>query len=130
MVLSVPSDFEWLEPWVPIEDPSAESVYRFIIDQSKRSISAKEALRKELLHEICPSHPLHSVECRAVAYCRADTDDVLFVTQHRSIPIVCVHLTLEKEDRPEWPHFDSYESWNAWSRQMRSESNAAGPRAE
>ena len=120
MIIAIPNDFIWREPWIPISDPSAKSVYRFLITEYA-SNDVSQVLVDELRNELCPAHPLCIANFYAAAYCKTDTDDVLYLTDQVSMPIVCVHLTWKTESKPQWPHFDSYESVDAWRQQMEIE---------
>ncbi len=75
----------------------------------------------ELQREVCPEHPLHGVKTEAVAFCKEDPNEVLFVTNVSHAPIACVHLTWEVEAGPDWPHFDAYQNLEEWTLQMRRE---------
>ena len=120
MGIEIPGDFRWLEPWVAITDPRAKSVYRFVVAEDATD-DVSQALINELRAEMCPEHPLFSVDLRVAAFCNSDTNDILYLTDHDTMPIVCVHLTWTKETKPQWPHFDSYGSLEAWKQQMERE---------
>ncbi len=74
MFIKIPGSFSWLDPWVPICNESAKSVYRFLFTEKKTTDSVPQVLLEEFYHELCPSHPLFSAKCRVVAYCRDDED--------------------------------------------------------
>ena len=109
LVIDIPEDYAWLDPWAPITDDDAR------IDA---------ALTNELASEVCSIHPLSGVAVRPIAFDRSDTDHVLFLTDRAAIPIVCVKLTWRKQRFPDRPHFDIYESLDAWTVQMGREHGA------
>lgn len=123
MEIDIPDSFEWREPWTAITDPRAKSVYRFVIAEHATG-DVSQALIDELRDEMCPEHPLYSASLRVAAFCTSDTDDILYLTDQVAMPIVCVHLTWEKETSSQWPHFDSYGSLDEWRQQMEIESKA------
>ena len=94
MTLTAPTDFEWLEPWMPESDEDGSLV-------------------EELRREICDRHILFGVDARAVGT-RIDCDDVLFVTDNPHKPIAVVHLTWKLETDPKWPFTSIFDSWQDW----------------
>ena len=56
----------------------------------------------ELQRELCPGHVLFGCQARALGH-RRDCDDVLFGIVHPSARYAVVHLTFQRETRPEWP---------------------------
>ena len=58
---------------------------------------------------------------KAVAYCSADPNEFLFVTNDPEQPIASVHLTWEVEHDPKWPYTTIYGSLEDWRTQMKRE---------
>jgi hypothetical protein len=85
----------WREPWQAISDAYAQNA------------------TKELQRETCHGHVLHGKEVTAVGN-RKDCDDVLFYLGHVSPKFAVVHLTYQKESRPEWPSTSLYDSIEDW----------------
>ena len=54
-------------------------------------------------------HAMRSQNPRAVAR-RLDSDDVLFAVPDDRLAIV--HLTYNKETKPDWPHFVFIDDWD------------------
>jgi len=75
------------------------------------SEAERRELDEELRREVCPGHPLHSIDSSAVGR-RCRRDDVLFrLSDGRYAQ---VHLTRRKEASPDWPSTDIYDSFDAW----------------
>jgi hypothetical protein len=88
-------NISWLEPWQAISDSYAQNA------------------EKELLRETCDGHPLHGKSVTAVGN-RKDCDDVLFYLGEASPKFAVVHLTYQKDSRPEWPSTSLYDSIEDW----------------
>ena len=92
--MTVPTDIEWLEPWIPEADEDS-------------------LLAKELLNEVCDRHVLFGINVRAFGI-RIDCDDVLFATDDPHKPIAVVHLTWRFETDPTWPITRIFNGWQDW----------------
>jgi hypothetical protein len=68
----------------------------------------------ELQSEVCPGHPLHRVECRAIAWNTEDVNEFLFVTTNPRMPLAVVHLTWKRELDSAWPYTLGYPGWDAF----------------
>jgi len=117
----IPDDFEWLPPWQPLRDESLHMEMGRAISQLAKGEGVADSLAAELLREMAEGHKLHGLSLRAVAYCQADPNEFVFVTNDPKQPIACVHLTWERESDPLWPYTYSYTSLSEWAIQMRSE---------
>lgn len=115
-----PAQFPWLDPWAPLWDPRAQSLYSLALEASGRHDVA-ELLTEELRSELCPQHPLYPTSFQVVGFCLDDMDDVLVVTDNAALSIACVHLTWQFEKSPDWPHFAAYRSLSDWVVQMERE---------
>lgn len=78
------ASFSYLEPWVAVEEQDGPLV-------------------NELNREVCPGHPLHGAQTRALAR-RIDQNDVLFELLEPERRVAVVHLTWKRENDPRWPH--------------------------
>jgi len=99
MLPSIPDNIPWRKPWRPI-------------------IEDAESFVTELHKEISAQHELSGVKVQAVGR-RDDCDDVLFLTNDLSRPLVVVHLTWSgrEEIDPRWPSvtiFSNWEDWRQW----------------
>ena len=92
----MPEDIEWLEPWRPLDDPEAK------------------CLEKELRRELPRGHALRGRSVRALA---SHVDDILFEISDSPTRYAVVHLTWNRETRPEWPHTVFYASLDEWRTQ-------------
>jgi hypothetical protein len=74
------------------------------MEEPWRPVTADEAagLERELARELGRGHALHRKQACAVAR-RVDCDDVLFLVENGNAPLAVVHLTWQRESRPEWP---------------------------
>lgn len=105
MLLEIPKDFCWPDRWEPL--------------------GVGHTFETELQREVCPSHPLYQVECRAVARRKDDGDEILFTTARPDMPIAWVHLTWSVETDPDLPFAVGYESWEAFRVAWRSRGTAS-----
>ncbi len=124
--LSIPIDYEWLDPWLPITSERIVLEFGHILSEFSGETVALN-LSDELQRETCTKHPLHGCSTRAVAYCRTDPNEVLYLTDHKDYPLACVHLTWERERQESFPHFDGYSSLNLWTAQMKREHKGLNP---
>jgi hypothetical protein len=108
-----PKDFRWPPPWRPLGE--AEAATDVIVPQPFASDPAAFTFEAELQHEVGPGHPLHRVECRAVARSREHPDELVFVTAHPAMPNAFVHLTWGVERDPTFPYTFGYASWAAFA---------------
>ena len=112
MVPPPPEDFRWPEPWRPVAE--WEAANELIATQPFAPDRTSFTFEAELQHEVCPGHPLHRVECRAVARSCEHPDAFVFVTAHPLMPIAFVHLTWHVETDPSFPYTVGYPSWEAF----------------
>ena len=112
MLSGPPEDFRWPDPWRPIIRTEAGT--EVIAPQPFAPDPASFTLEAELQHEVGLDHPLHRVECRAVARSLDHPDEFLFVTAHPLFPIAFVHLTWAVEGNPAFPYTVGYSSWEAF----------------
>lgn len=114
MVLGPPSGFLWPEPWRPLADSEASTeLVRSLADPLDEEPLAF-TFEAELQREVCPEHPLHAVECLAVARNREHFDEFIFATAHPDMPVAFVHLTWTVESTPTFPYTVGYPSWEAF----------------
>ena len=113
-IYELPKTFTWLSPWHPIEDERSHPGLR-------GASSEEPSLVKELEREMPQGHVLSGLSLKAIAYCSADPEEFLFLSNDPKKPIACVHLTWKKETNPQWPHTDIYESAEEWLAQMKRE---------
>jgi hypothetical protein len=95
MTIAELPEIPWREPWQAILDSYAQNA------------------AKELHRETCEGHVLHGKVVTAIGN-RKDCDDVLFYLGNVSPKFAVVHLTYQKESRPEWPSTSLYESIEDW----------------
>lgn len=89
------SQIQWREPWYAISADYAPKV------------------EAELRHEMYAGHVLSGRSAMAIGQ-RQDRDDFLFYLGESAPNFAVVHLTFQRETRPEWPRtilFDSVASW-------------------
>ncbi len=111
--LAPPENFVWPTPWRLIEASGASR--EVLGPQPYESDPRKFTFEAELQHELCPSHPLYRVECRAVARSSEHYDEFMFATARPDMPLAFVHLTWQIEDDPMFPHTVGYASWEAFT---------------
>lgn len=102
------SPHHWLHPWRAITQGEAP------------------AFEAELGREIGPGHALEGVHAMAIAR-RDDCDDVLYALFGHARSLAVVHLTWsgQKETTPALPSVELFESWEAWAeRGMRVDAGA------
>jgi len=92
------SKIRWRDPWHAISSDYA----------SKAEV--------EIHREMCAGHVLFGRSVAAVGY-RQDCDDVLFYVGESAPSFAVVHLTYQKETRPEWPATALFDSLAAWTEQ-------------
>src|SRR5262245_54434334 len=93
-----PSQIQWREPWRPVPpDHAAEAA-------------------AELQREMCAGHVLFGRAVQAVGR-RQDCDDVLFYLGESAPQFAVVHLTYQRETRPEWPSTSVFDALDAWIEQ-------------
>lgn len=92
------SQIQWREPWHAID----------------RDYAAKA--EAEIHREICRGHVLFGRSVVAVGY-RQDCDDVLFYLGETAPSFAVVHLSYQRETRPEWPSTTLYDTLTAWVEQ-------------
>jgi hypothetical protein len=85
------------------------------MDEPWRRLTADEAAgrERELARELSRGHALHRKRACVVAR-RVDRDDVLFLVENGNAPLAVMHLTWQRESRPEWPAhllFLSVQDW-------------------
>lgn len=112
MVPGPPDGFSWPDPWHPLVESEASN--EVLGPQPFAEDPKTFTFEAELQHEVCPSHPLYRVECRAVARSREHHDEFIFVTAHPGMPVAFVHLTWTIESNPTFPYTVGYPSWDAF----------------
>ncbi len=110
--LTQPENFDWPKPWRLIE--ASEASREVLGPQPYEPDPKKFTFEAELQHEVCPSHPLYRVECRAVARSSEHPDEFIFTTDRTDMSVAFVHLTWRIEDGPMFPHIVGYASWEAF----------------
>jgi hypothetical protein len=116
----LPENFDWLPPWYPIEDEEYHLKWgQMLPDSGERPVG--KSLVKELELEMPKGHVLYGLSLKAVAYCSADPNEFLFVSNDSAKPIACVHLTWKKEKDQTWPYTTVYSSSEEWFIQMKRE---------
>jgi hypothetical protein len=90
-----PLQIEWRTPW--------------------GSLAVDRALKAEieLQREMSVGHVLFGRTVKAIGT-RQDCDDVLFYLGERAPRFAVVHLTYNRETRPEWPSTELFESLTDW----------------
>ena len=117
----IPSGFEWLEPWVFLEEDN-DSKPLTLKDPPHPWASCdnhRDAALAELRWEMPESHMLQGMLLEAVAVCLDNGKDYLFVTDHPKSPIAIVHLTFRKQRDASWPCTNVLESLSDWTSEMR-----------
>jgi hypothetical protein len=124
-MFSIPQDYEWLAPWASIEDEGLHiCLGRAFPDACNESVA--ERLVEELRREMPDGHVLCKLGLQVVAYCEADPNEFLFVTDDPAKPVACVHLTWQEETDPTWPYTRVYGSLAEWTEQMEREHAGLG----
>ena len=118
MFIDFPEDYEWIFPWVPLTHQRAQGTYGAIVELYS-STDVPESLVAELKDEMCPTHKLQGAEFRAISFCKTDFNEILYLVNRPETPIVYVHLTWQKEHKPQWPSFVAFESLDAWTEVMK-----------
>lgn len=108
-----PEKCTWPKPWRFIN--SSESSQEVLGSQPYEPDPRKFTFEAELQHEVCPSHPLYRVNCRAVARSCEHPDEFIFLTDRPDMPLAFVHLTWRVEEDPEFPYTIGYPSWEAFN---------------
>ena len=123
----IPTEYEWLSPWLPIEDmPRYDEMPHFgFVLKGISGEPVEASLEDELRRELPPGHVLEGCDLAAVAFCTEDPNDFLFLTDDKNRPIACVHLTWAVETNPMWPRTHVYQSLDDWTKQMHKEHKAA-----
>lgn len=98
MVAFDSSQIQWRAPWGPIPSQHAGGT------------------AAELQREICAGHVLFGRSVQAIGR-RQDCDDVLFYLGQNAPQFAVVHLTYQRETRPEWPGTSLFDSLEAWIEQ-------------
>ncbi len=124
--LSIPRNYRWLDPWLPLTNERKVLGFGQALSEFTGETVASK-LSEELQRETCPKHPLHGCLTEAVAYCRADPNEVLYLTDHEQHPIACVHLTWQRESQATFPHFDGYANLALWTAQKKREHDGLDP---
>lgn len=120
-MFKIPVDFEWLNPWVPIDDPDMCAEFGPLFGDPIDNSDPIPALIEELHREMPVGHILYGLSVNVVAFCAADHNEFLFVTDEPSKPIAHVHLTWSIESDPKWPHTTIYRTLDEWAAQMKRE---------
>jgi len=115
-----PENFEWLPPWFPIKNEQSHLNWAPIWTISDQNQVGK-SLVQELQREVPKGHLLYGLSLKAVAFCSADPNEFLFVTDDPEKPIAFVHLTWEEEKKPNWPYTRIYTSSEDWYVEMNRE---------
>ena len=92
------SQIQWREPWLAV---SPDLAPKFVA---------------ELHRELCAGHVLFGRSVAAVGR-RQDCDDILFYLGDTAPRFAVVHLTQQRETRPEWPKTSLFDSLAAWTEQ-------------
>ena len=92
------SSIQWQVPWMPLSEELARRA------------------EAELQRELCAGHVLFRRAATAVG-CRQDCDDFLFCLGEAAPRFAVVHLTYQRESRPEWPETHLFASLGAWLEQ-------------
>jgi hypothetical protein len=89
------SQVHWREPWYAISPDYAAKA------------------EAEIHREMCAGHVLFGRSVTAVGY-RQDCDDVLFYLGESAPQFAVVHLTYQRETRPEWPSTALFATLGVW----------------
>lgn len=120
-MFTIPIDFEWLTPWIPIDEPAQREEFGPLFADPDENAAPAPTLIEELYREMPAGHVLCGMSVNVVAFCAADHNEFIFVTDNPNKPIACVHLTWAIETDPKWPHTDVYRSVDEWAVQMKRE---------
>ena len=122
-VFKIPSDFEWLSPWHLLDRDKHASALEGgqIVAQIESGELVADSLNAELRREIPLGHRLYELEFDAIAYCSADFNEFLFVTNSPTFPLACVHLTWRVENDVLFPRTVLYSNADDWYSQMKLE---------
>ena len=122
-VFKIPSDFEWLSPWHLLDRDKHAAALKGgqIFAQLESGEQIADSLNSELRREMPVGHPLYDFEFDAVAYCSADANDFLYVTNSTTFPLACVHLTWQIENDVLFPRTLLYSNTDDWYFQMKLE---------
>jgi hypothetical protein len=110
----LPEGFDWPPMWRPLTDSTEAMALVEPLANPFREEELPGTLEAELRREVCPAHPLHGVECRAVARNREDFNEFLFATARPDMPLAFVHLTWAVETTATFPYTIGYPSWEAF----------------
>lgn len=129
-VFSFPGDYEWLEPWIPITNDYVPFAWPIDDDPESEWGQSTESpfkvLNDELHREMPPGHLLHGLTTAVVAACTVTHKDFIFVTDDRTRPIACVHLTWSCETDPDFPFACTYKSLDDWAAAMHQRNTQQG----
>ncbi len=92
------SQIQWREPWHAISPDYAAKA------------------ESEIHREMCSGHVLFGRSVTAIGY-RQDRDDVLFHLGESAPSFAVVHLTYQREARPDWPSTTLFDTLAAWIEQ-------------
>ncbi len=112
MIPDPPDHFFWPNPWRPLDESEASN--EVLVARPFAEEPRAFTFEAELQREVCPGHPLHRIECRAVARSREHHDEFIFVTARPDMPVAFVHLTWTIESDPTFPYTVGYTSWEAF----------------
>ena len=125
-----PSEFEWRTPWIPIDDPTLIEEFGPIFADPDENAAPAPTLAEELHREMPKGHLLYGLKVKAVAFCVADHNEFLFVTNDPNKPIAWVHLTWSVESDRKWPFTCIYRTIAEWVDRMNREHNVYANRSE
>lgn len=127
-MFTIPDDFEWLYPWIPIPDdytilpsPYDDALTNCDRDTGELVAPAREILVAELKRELPDGHTLEGLDFEAVALSQVTHKDFLFATNDESRPLARVHLTFSKESKPPWPMTFVFATLTAWHEEMQQD---------
>ena len=89
---------QWQVPWMPL------------------SLESAHHAEAKFQREACTDHVLFGRRVVAVG-CRQDCDDFLFYLGDTAPCFAVIHLTYQRESRPEWPGTRLFDSLQAWIEQ-------------
>ena len=90
-----PSQIQWRKPWHAISSDCAAKA------------------EAEIHREMCAGHVLFGRSVTAIG-CRQDCDDVLFYLGESAPSFAVVHLSYQRETRPEWPSTTLFDTLAVW----------------
>jgi hypothetical protein len=121
MIHYPPTGFKWPTPWETMTAEVGATSLEFpkIMSELFGGHNAASTLEGELQRECCPTHPLHGINCLAIARATDDPNEFVFATDDPQFPVAFVHLTWAIETSPSYPRTTRYRSWEefqaAWS---------------